>query len=244
MSQQKIICGDALLVMKSMPSDSVEAIVTDPPYCSAAPSERMRPALAKYNNWKGSREHYADNFAGETMDVRSWRCWTADWVREALRVLKPSGYFLMFTDWRKLPDATDAIQIGGVLWRGIVAWDKGNSARAPHKGYFRHQCEYVLWGTKGKCLRRTDAGSFPGCISCRRDINEKYHVAGKPVKLMEQLLQVVPVSGTVLDPFAGSGSTLVAAKNIGRNAIGIECMQEYCDIAKRRIDGARNGAFV
>ena len=60
---------------------------------------------------------------------------------------------------------------------------------------------------------------------------------------MEQLLQVVPVSGTVLDPFAGSGSTLVAAKNIGRNAIGIECMQEYCDMAKKRIEEAR-GLFV
>ena len=149
----------------------------------------------------------------------------------------------MFTDWRKLPDATDAIQIGGVLWRGIVAWDKGNSARAPHKGYFRHQCEYVLWGTKGKCLKRTDVGSFPGCISCGHDRKDKYHVAGKPVKLMETLLQVVPVGGTVLDPFAGSGSTLVAAKNIGRNAIGIECMQEYCDIAKRRIAEAR-GLFA
>lgn len=48
----------------------------------------------------------------------------------------------------QLPSTTDAVQIGELIWRGIIAWDKGRCARAPHKGYFRHQCEYVVWATK------------------------------------------------------------------------------------------------
>ncbi|NLU43680.1 MAG: site-specific DNA-methyltransferase [Acholeplasmataceae bacterium] len=98
------------------------------------------------------------------MDSRSWLHWCILWINECHRVLKPEGYFLMFSDWRQLPTASDAVQMGNLIWRGIVAWNKGNGSRAPHKGYFRHQCEYIVWGTKGKCPRAQHAGPYPGCF--------------------------------------------------------------------------------
>jgi len=82
--------------------------------------------------------------------------------------LKDGGYFLSFTDWGQLPVMTDAVQAGGIVWRGIVAWDKGGGARAPHKGYFRHQCEYVVWGTKGAIDKNNPAGPFSGCFKTPR----------------------------------------------------------------------------
>ena len=104
------------------------------------------------------------DFPGDTMDSRSWLHWCILWINECHRVLKPEGYFLMFSDWRQLPTASDAVQMGNLIWRGIVAWNKGNGSRAPHKGYFRHQCEYIVWGTKGKCPRAQHAGPYPGCF--------------------------------------------------------------------------------
>lgn len=62
------------------------------------------------------------------------------------------------------------------------------------------------------------------------------HPTEKPVELMERIIEMLtPPDGTVLDPFAGSGTTLVAARNLGRRAIGIEQSREYCDIAVRRL---------
>ena len=62
---------------------------------------------------------------------------------------------------------TDVLQAAGFVWRGVVPLNKGRGARAPHKGYFRHQCEYVVWGTNGRCRKAEHAGPFEGCIAGR-----------------------------------------------------------------------------
>jgi len=141
----------------------------------------------------------------------------------------------MFTDWRQLPTASDALQIGEIAWRGVIAWDKTEGSRAPHKGYFRHQCEYIVWGTKGKCPKAEHAGPYPGCFRFPVKQSDKFHLTGKPTQLMEQLVSIVPEGHIVLDPFAGSGTTLVAAKHMKRQFIGIEKDTGYAEIALQRI---------
>ena len=64
----------------------------------------------------------------------------------------------------QMPTVSAALQMGGLIWRGIITWNKGLEARAPHKGYFRHQCEYIIWGTNGKCPKAKQAGPYPGCF--------------------------------------------------------------------------------
>lgn len=145
----------------------------------------------------------------------------------------------MFSDWRQLPTASDALQAGGIVWRGVVVWDKGRAARAPHKGYFRHQCEYVLWGTRGALEARSGRGPWDGCFSVPVLPREKHHLTGKPVALMERLVEVVPAGDVVLDPFMGSGSTGVACVRTGRSFVGIEVVPEYYEVARRRIEAAR-----
>lgn len=142
----------------------------------------------------------------------------------------------MFTDWRQLPSTTDAVQIGELIWRGIIAWDKGRGSRAPHKGYFRHQCEYVVWATKGKCKRNLHAGPFDGCYQYPIKQTDKFHLTGKPTPLMEELVQIVPENAVILDPFMGSGTTAVAAKMHNRNFIGFEKMPVYYEIANERLE--------
>jgi site-specific DNA-methyltransferase (adenine-specific) len=165
--------------------------------------------------------------------MRSWVAWCGIWLDEARQLLKPGGYALMFTDWRMLPSATDAFQCGGLVWRGLVIWDKGAGSRAPHKGYFRHQCEFVVWGTSGECPIATHDGPYPGVIFSPIVHDEKHHVTGKPRNLMCELVRIVPEGpgSIILDPFMGSGTTLWAAKKAGVRAVGIEQEERNCEIA-------------
>lgn len=232
---RELIKGDCLKVLAGLPDGSIDAIITDPPYSSGGftRGDRNDNPEKKYQQ-DGTKKVYP-TFGGDNRDTRSWAFWCSMWISECTRLLKDGGYFLMFTDWRQLPTATDVFQAGGLVWRGIIVWDKTASSRAPHKGYFRHQCEYIVWGTKGQCYNRTDAGPFNGCYTVRINPNEKYHLTGKPIELMRELVSVVPKGGTILDPFAGSGTTLVAAKELGYDYIGIEQEQAYIDIANTRL---------
>lgn len=233
----KILLGDCMELLKQLPDNSIDAVITDPPYCSGGRNAGARVKLPsdKYGLSSNKTVHRPD-FAGDTMDQRAWLRWCVLWINECHRVLKDSGYFLMFSDWRQLPTATDAVQMGELIWRGIIAWDKGGGSRAPHKGYFKHQCEYIVWGTKGACKKAIHSGPYPGCFKYSVKQTDKFHLTGKPTPLMEELVQIVPEGSVILDLFAGSGTTCVAAKKHNRNFIGCEKTQIYYDIAVERIN--------
>jgi len=230
--------GNALQVLQELEAESVDALITDPPYSSGGftRGDRAADPVVKYQQTSVLNSRHS--FSGDNRDGRSWAYWCTLWLGEALRVVRPAGYALMFTDWRQLPLATDSLQSGGFLWRGIAAWDKGLAARAPHTGYFRHQAEYVVWGTKGPAAKAHGRGPFPGVYQVPVKQSDKFHLTGKPTELMAHLVKVVAPGGSVLDPFAGSGTTLLAAAMQGRSAIGAELDERNCEIAAGRLDRA------
>ena len=232
--------GDSLGVLAQLPDDQFDAVVTDPPYSSGGMvrSDRTnKKPSQKYEQTTNLTK--AANFFGDNRDQRSWHYWTALWLSECLRLTKPEGRVLTFADWRQLPTLTDALQAGGWVWRGLVAWDKGPTARAPHTNYFRHQAEYVAWGSNGVLRPREPGtgGCWPGVITEPVKRADKHHMTGKPTMLMRKLLLCVPDGGSVLDPFAGSGSTLLAAKSLGLRSVGIEINLHHCEVAARRLRG-------
>lgn len=231
----RLIHGEALQELQKLPAASVDAVICDPPYSSGGFTRDDKSKTPDNKYTQGGYESRYPDFAGDSRDQRSYLTWCSLWIDAALRTLKPGGYFLTFTDWRQLPVMTDAVQCGGVLWRGVVVWDKGPAARAPHKGYFRHQCEYVIWGTKGPARQLTHDGPFDGCIRATVKQADKYHLTGKPTALMRELVRCVEPGGLILDPFAGSGSTGVAALITGRRFIGIEREAAYAAIARQRL---------
>ena len=231
--------GNALHVLPQIEAASIDAVITDPPYSSGGMyrADRIRPPSEKYQqNGSNRKSRKFAEFTGDNFDARSYLAWSTLWMEQARRVLRPGGYFLVFTDWRQLPTMTDALQFAGFTWRGIIVWDKGQGSRAPHKGYFRHQCEYIPWATNGGCAKAEHDGPFPGCIQVSNQIRDKLHMTEKPVSLMRELVRCVPPGGTILDPFAGSGSTGVAALQSGRDFIGIEQVPHYFDVAVRRLE--------
>jgi len=230
--------GEALRILQTLPDASVDAVITDPPYSSGGFSrdDKAKPVATKYQQ-SGTKREYPD-FAGDSRDQRSYLVWCSLWIDECVRILKQGGYFLSFIDWRQLPTLTDAVQCGGIVWRGLIVWDKGAGARAPHKGYFKHQSEFVVWGTKGPAIIAEHDGPYPGVIRETVLQHDKHHTTGKPTPLMRELVRCVAPGGTVLDPFAGSGSTGVAAAQAGLNFIGIEREEAYVAIARNRIAAA------
>jgi len=227
--------ADAVATMQTFQPKSFRMIITDPPYSSGA--------LHAAGKRRSPEEKYAQNgnargratFSGDMKDQRSFGFWCTQWLSLGRELLEPGGYCLVFTDWRQLPMMTDAFQAADLVWRGVIAWDKGNGSRAPHKGYFRHQCEYIVWGTRGPCHAPHHAGPFPGCVFAPVLPGDKHHQTGKPTKLLRELVRTVPADSLILDPFAGSATTLVAAKLEGRRAVGIEREQPICEVAAARL---------
>lgn len=227
--------GDALRVLESLPDASADAVITDPPYSSGGftRSDKMEDPASKYVQ-DGVAVDRA-TFSGDNMDVRSWAYWMGTWLAECTRVIREHGYLLTFTDWRQLPTTTDVYQAARFVWRGIVVWDKTAGARAPHKGYFRHQAEYVVWGTLGGCRIATYGGPWDGVIRCSIRQSDKHHLTGKPTEVMKRLVVCVPPAAVVVDPFMGSGTTGVACLRTGRRFVGVELSAKYFEVARERL---------
>ena len=230
--------GDCLEVMRDL-DIAVDALITDPPYSSGGFTRGDRTNQTTADKYVHSgiyrdAEHNVD-FSGDNRDARSWGFWVSCWLAMVQERMRPGGYAICFTDWRQLPMLTDAFQAGGMVWRGLVPWDKTESSRSPHTGYFRHQCEYVVWGSNGPLAASKHGGPWPGVIRERVDHRQKLHMTGKPVQLMSQLVQCVPPGGVIFDPFMGSASTGVAALQLGYRFVGIEKTRHYFDVAAERL---------
>lgn len=223
--------------MRSMPSESVDLLLTDPPYSSggAFRSDRNKNTTSKYQ-LSGTEKKYPD-FTGDNRDQFAYYYWCALWLGQCSRILKPGSVACVFTDWRQLVTTINAFQIGGLVWRGIVPWNKTLSSR-PVKGRFRAQCEYIVWGTAGATNEQAEV-YLPGFFTYPVKPREKQHVTGKPLSLMIDILKIAGnPSKVVFDPFAGSGTTGEAAVMLGHEFIGCESDKYYYQIAKKRIESA------
>lgn len=230
--------GDALSVLTTLPAASVGAVLTDPPYSSGGVTLGARQAdpAQKYQQ-SGTKRQYPP-MLGDAKDQRSWTMWCTLWLSECWRIAREGAPLMVFTDWRQLPALTDAIQAAGWMWRGVVTWDK--RAGRPMLGRFRQQCEYVVFGTKG----RFDAPSracLPGVYAHSVNPARKVHLTSKPVGLITDLLRVTREDADVLDPFMGGGSVGEACLDTGRGYIGIELSPEYFEVSRARLEACMAG---
>ena len=216
----------------------VDAVITDPPYSSGGMyrSDRAAPTTSKYQiNHETTRTYEA--FAGDNRDQRSFEKWVDDWASMCLTKVPTGGGIGVFIDWRNIACVVDAIQVAGWVYRGLTPWHKGTDLR-PNKGWFRRNVEFIVWGSAGPLLTgpTAEGDCWDGLFVARVNDGQKLHQTGKPVELLRMMLGVRPEWATYLDPFMGSGTTLRAAKDLGRRAIGIEIEERYCEIAARRLD--------
>lgn len=233
-----IYCGDCMEQMGEIPDGLVDMVLCDPPYSSGGlfAGDRKKSTREKYcdDDYNGSARF--QDFSGDNMDQRSFTAFMRMVLVRARQKAKPAAIAAVFVDWRNLPALTDALQAAGWIWRGVVVWDKGVTRNQP--GRFRHDCEYVVWGSNGRLPVDWTPG-FKALLGCYHissvSAKKKNHQTEKPLELLEKLIEICPKSGIVFDPFMGSGSTGVACAKTGRGFIGIELDSGYFETARSRI---------
>jgi site-specific DNA-methyltransferase (adenine-specific) len=232
-----IACADALSVLRDLPTGIADALITDPPYSSGGlfRGDRAQGTRVKYCSTGAIAADYAKHsFTGDTLDQRSWTSWTAEWLSLARAATKNGGVAAIFTDWRQIGALTDAVQWAGWIWRGVMVWDKKNARPMPARP--RQQCEFIVWASNGPLNVKRNAPYMPGVFAAPPPTGEKrIHQTEKPLTLMREIVKICEVGGLVLDPFAGSGSTLAAAIMEGFNYIGVEKDPYYWGVAQKRI---------
>jgi len=233
----EIIHGDLLHILPQLPDALLGGIITDPPYASGAADQnaKQKSTAAKYSSLKGGNP--LPDFEGDSKDQRSWTRWMTEWLTQARRVCKPGAPICMFIDWRQLPAMTDALQWAGWVWRGILVWDKTNSR--PQRGRFRQQAEFVVWGSNGHMPLDRQAPVLPGVFrQSMPSLAKRIHQTEKPLEVMREMVKIVEPGGIILDPFAGGGTTILAAKMEGYPALGLELSTHYAQVSAERIEAA------
>ena len=214
--------GDCRDVVDSLPPAAVDLLLTDPPY-----------GMAFVSGWNG--QSVADQ------SVRG------DGVRQGVRVVRgalnslvptyaPDMHALVFCHWESWPDFYDNLcHLFSI--RNALIWSKGGGGMGDLRHEYAKDYEVVLFGarSRGRELNGMRTGAV---IEGYRRVksHDRYVTFQKPEPLLVELIERhSPPGGLVLDPFLGSGSTLVAAKRTGRRAIGIELEERYCEIAANRL---------
>lgn len=217
-----VLCGDCLEIMPLLPE--VDLVVTDPPYGCGV-------------------------FYGDTYDDNRSDYW--DWLRERISVMRQIGKTTIFTH------RNEALkQLSDYDWCGV--WHKpgsfgsriGNSFVLPHwEPIFMYdihkrgvQSEYLpdVLSVNPEPARNGNDGI--GREKWTKKGNGK-HPCPKPIALIKRFISISS-GGLILDPFLGSGTTLVACKELNRNGIGIEINKDYCEIAKRRLQNTCKPLFT
>lgn len=213
--------ADCFLKIREIESESVDLIVTDPPY-----------GINLTKGYKsGSRElvHGDDGF--------SVMIFVDELMREFTRIMKPNGAVYVFTRfdvfpywWLKMKNFFDT--------KNQIIWHKGGGGMGDLKGNFAFDYESIIFATNGKHQIR---GKRDGSVWKSAKCKPEFHETQKPVELIKKIIHHSSDQGaTVFDPFMGSGTTGVACIEESRNFIGIEMLEKTYAIAVRRLEDTKN----
>ena len=203
----KLVLGDCINVLKEQPSASIDLTVTDPPYLVDYKSRDGRSILGDVS---GS--------------------WLKPAFSEIYRVMKPDSLCISFYGWHKIDEFMDAWKTAGVHPVGHIVWRKPYSSSSRFLAY-NHEQAYLL--AKG---RPSIPNNPMPDVQVWKYSGNKLHPTEKSPDILEPLIKSFSKKGAiVLDPFSGSASTAIAARNTERSFFAIEKDQTYYEIAKKRL---------
>ena len=228
MNKIKLINGNCLDTLKNIPNESIDLIVTDPPY----------PTTSRGNAGNSGGMLQKDiNKKGKVFTYNNIDC--SEYAPEFYRLLKDGSHCYVMTNHINLIDMLNTFTDVGFHFIKSLIWNKGNKIMGQ---YYMSQYEYILFFRKGKGKKINNCGtsdilSIPNKKTKDKD-GKNIHDTEKPVELMEVLVNNSSQENElVLDPFMGVGSTGIACIKNKRNFIGIEIDENYFNIAKSRLGG-------
>ena len=233
----QFICGDSIEVMKELPAQSIDLIVTSPPYnLKNSTGNGMKDGRG--GKWKNARlvSGYSDH--SDSMPHDLYVEWQRNSLVEMMRLLSPKGAIFYNHKWRvqagKLQDRSDIVNGLPISVRQIIIWQRKGGINF-NPGYFLPTYEVVYLFANHEFKLADRANSY-GDVWCFKQEMNNPHPAPFPVDLVKRII-VSTNADVVLDPFMGSGTTAVAALKLNRNFIGIDISAEYCEMARNRIAG-------
>ncbi len=217
---------DAIEWLKTLDNDSVDLIVSDPPY---RVTQHGHSGLGGIFKTKVGEDKKLNGklFEHNEVDVN-------DYAGELYRVLKPDSHCYIMTNDRNLQNFMNVFTNIGFNFCKLIIWDKQNKIT---NQYYMNQVEYILFMYKGRNKQINNCGTS-NLISVNNVKNKTHnHPTEKPVELMEILIKNSTNEGDlVLDPFVGVGATPVACQNLKRNFIGCELDKVYYDTTMERLN--------
>jgi modification methylase len=230
----KIICGDSIQIMKSMPSESIDLVVTSPPYnLKNSTGNGMKDGRG--GKWANASlingySHYDDNIPHD-----KYAKWQKDNLTEMLRLIKNDGAIFYNHKWRVqaglLQDRQDIIH--GFPIRQIIIWRRKGGINF-NKGYFLPTYEVIYIIAKPNFKLAHKANAHGDVWEFTQEMKNE-HPAPFPVKLIDRIICSTDAQ-VILDPFMGSGTTAITAMGNNRDFIGIDISPEYCKMAEERIE--------
>ena len=244
----KVILGDSIEVMKQIPDKSIDLIFADPPYNLQLENDLFRPNETKVN---GVSEEW-DKFKS----FQEYDEFSTKWLAECRRILKDNGSIWVIGTYHNIFRVGKIMQDLGFWILNDVVWIKTNPMPNFKGTRFNNAQETLIWASKTKSSRyifhyKTMKGYnddlqmrsdwyIPICAGKERiKINgTKAHPTQKPEALLYRVLISTSNPGDViLDPFAGTGTTLAVSKELKRHYMGIEKDETYYNVIKERLNG-------
>jgi DNA modification methylase len=248
LGRHRIACGDATnpdVMNRLMAGASLACLVlTDQPY----------NVKIAGNVTRGNHREFVMG-SGEMSDAK-FRAFILDWIRAVTAYMRDGGIVATFTDWRGAPAVANAAADIGLTPLNLIVWHKSNAGmgslyRSAHellplykKGDAPH-VNNVLLGKNGRW--RSNVWTYPGASAFGSDARQglKDHPTVKPVAMLQDaLIDLTNRGDTVLDPFLGSGSTLIAAEKMGRICLGVEIDPLFVDVIVRRYEAVTGKTAV
>lgn len=245
-----VYLADCIELMRLMPAGSVDVVFTDPPYRLSTGGVTVKSgqlAPVDKGSWDRSRGFEEDY----RLNLR--------WLKEVRRVLKQDGTLWVSGTHHVIFSLGFALQRLGYRIINNIVWEKPNATPNALHTAFTHSHETLLWASKGKSARHTfnydlinspDPGGQVSTVWKIRTVPKReklhgYHPTQKPLRLVRRaLLASSRENDLVFDPFAGSGTTAVAAKELGRSFVGAELERDFADLASRRIAATERGGVL
>lgn len=227
-----IICGDALEELKKMPDECIDLVITSPPYNML---QKRAPTKNSTFYWKNPtllREGYTNH--QDNMSDEEYTKWQRECLTEMMRVLKKTGAVFYNHKWKIKGGLLDTHQeiIKDLPLRQIIIWNRQAMIDFSDT-YFGRKYEVIYIFAKPNFKlsgKSTNLGDVWTILAERNNP----HPASFPVELPDRIISSTDAE-VILDPFCGSGTTLVSALNFDRKYIGIDNSPEYCKMAERRI---------
>lgn len=233
----KFINGNVIDVMKQIPDESIDLIVTSPPYnLKNSTGNGMKDGRG--GKWKNASliNGYTDH--DDCMPHDKYVEWQRNCLEQSMRMLKNDGAIFYNHKWRVqaglLQDRHDIVS--GFPVRQIIVWKRKGGINF-NKGYFLPTYEVIYLIAKPNFKLAPKANAFGDVWEFNQE-QKNIHPAPFPVPLIERIISSTNAK-IILDPFMGSGTTAVAAKNLDRNFIGIDISEEYCRYAEERMQNSK-----